>query len=355
MSFDRGYEHLSRRCIGLPMFFSHHGDHLNFFNYYHVVIHKSQLETFGTNTGCISISKLWNNEHVHLIAYSERLLKNRAGIRLEEIEFSNRLPYELSKSKLKSKLYYIAEHFIFCQEEQHDFFCKVTFNVFLLDNIYNDTFIVSSLKNECIAFILKNLNYLHDMEKLKLPKSLLRDIFRISKSHFRLPEFDGQNRVERVIAKDIKVFETFTKHDIVFNKKFVGYFQNMDSDSICIELENLHIVFAYFKTVNDDKINMCLRCMRFENENGYFKRMFAVLDCCNSSNYKFIKDPINWCRACQQVPLFQLLTFAQFNKLYTCHLNIREWIKYFGVCNGETLIKIDYFEKGDKVKSLRCV
>lgn len=313
MNFEEVYNHLKKRCHGLNALFSFDKKLLKRMKFYHVVIHKLALVNFDINLFNIKVSKLWRNEHLHLIVHSIDELENSEGIRSYRIDLSD--------------LHYIDDHFITCSEKEHDYFCSVSFGI-------------TSLKNMCIISVLKNLDYLHNMKRLKLPKCILKDIFQQSKFGFSLPEFSGQSRVT-----NWKMYEIFTKQDIVFHKKDVFLIQNEHSLELYRYIGRSVIVFFDFNVTDNDSIKMCLECMKFENENGYYQRRYKLLQFYfHSYNEMFVKDPINWCHVCRQVPLFQILTYDQFNSLYKYDM--------YEDNTDEPVIKIDYFEKGDKVKSL---
>lgn len=303
----------------------------------HVVIHKSAFEIFSAlNVIYFDISPLWNNEHVHLIveSFEREPLKNNAKIQTQQI-------------KSQSNLNYIQDHFMYCREKEHNFFC-------------NFTFTLPSLKNRCITSILKKLDYLHDMEKLNLPKTLLKDIFQQSKSHYQLQGIDGQScTVKRTFL------EFLNQQDIVFPKKFVVWFQTKDNLTPDIpfmsDLSRFFVVYYYFRSDTQYSIKLCLKCMKFENENGSYQRNYWLLK--QQFNADFTQQPMNWCHACQQVPLFQVLTDNQFDNLYTYDIYENDWYKnnntalelliktdYFDEV-VKLLIKTDYFEEGVKVKS----
>lgn len=198
----------------------------------------------------------------------------------------------------------------------------------------------------CIASIIKNLSYLHDMEKLNLPKTLLRDIFWQSKTHFHLPEFDGIRR-----TADERMFHFFIQQDTIFHKKFIIWFQTKESifNRLACELSHFYVVYYYFTTVEQYNVRMCLKCMKFQYEKGYYERKYWLL-----SRYlipDFIMHPSNWCHACQQVPLFQVLTYNQFDYLYAYDIYENDWYNRSVLEIIDPLIKTDYFEKGFKVKS----
>lgn len=292
--------------------------------FFHVIVHKSALEILDKNLPPLKfyLRRNWRNEHVHLIATSKEQFKNFAVIRSEQIE--------------RSKLDYILNRYFFGSKEKHDFMCDVTVNI-------------SSLKNMCIKTILKNLNYLHNMQTLKLsdsflPKKLLKDIFQQSKTHFHLPDFKGQNYVIN--------YKSFTKQDIVFCKKFVVWFQTTPFQNInflqYFNISQFFIVYYSFETADNDTVQMCLQCINFEKENEDFQRNYWPLFA--KENEKFIQNPLNWCNVCQQVPLFQILTYEQFNYLYD--VEFIQLLKYslIGI-EDQYLIKTDYFKKGNKVKS----
>lgn len=316
MNFDKVYKHIQKRCKYIKIF-----DSLRKEKFYHVVIQKSALETFPTNVEYIRISPLWNNEHIHLIVqwHGHKPLKNNVGIRSERI-------------LLISKANFIFNHCFNCDNDEHNFFC-------------NFACTISSLKNICITSILKNVNYLHNLEKLNLPESLLKDIFEQSKYHCHLPEIDNQRRIKK------KILESFIQQDIAFDKKFVAWLQTANNSAIsniCIN-SHIFIVYYYFKT--DEKHNICLKCMKFESKNGNYKREYYF----SESYFKgfLIQHFSNWCRTCQQVPLFQVLTYDQLYNLYS----IESFYEFDDIVGNksykekEPIIKTDYFENNIKLKS----
>lgn len=321
MNFEEVYNDLKRKRRCLTALFSNFDERfLKKFQFFHVVIHKSALLKFDRNLSNIKISQLWRNEHVHLIVHSINGIRNSEGIRSQRIELS--------------KLDYIDKHFISCSEKEHEFSCNVTFGI-------------SLLKNMCIESILKNLDYLHNMEKLKLPKHLLMDIFQKSKSDFHLPEFDGQSPSVKTIGRTI--LERFTQQDMIFHKKFVVWFQN----EICFKMSYCSlrtvIVFFYFTTADNDSVKMCLKCMKFEHGNGYYQRRYVLVQRHFISNTKlFVQDLGNWCNVCRQVPLFQILTRTQYDNLYKYDIfeNDTDYMSY-----DKLLIKTDYFENDEKIQS----
>lgn len=286
-------------------------------HYYHFVIHESafhqKLESRLSISDC---SKWYGNEHVHihLVARTDKPIKNNMWIRSEEMKDAKK-PIEIYRH------YFIPG--------EHDFFCNVTFNV-------------ETLKYVCMKSFLRNLNYLHDMEKLKLPRRLVRDIFRQSKSRFRLFEFHSQD----VTVNYTDIIQFFTKQDVIWPKKLVVWFQNDVSFNYDFEehVSRFVIVTFEFITADNNCVEMCLKCMNFENENGYYKRKYTLKLKIHIS--EFIMDPMHWCRACQQVPLFQLLSCSEFEYLYPYSI-----IDYFckDTC-AYPVIKMDYFENGVKVK-----
>lgn len=295
--------------------------------FHHVVIHKSALGMLESNLLKIKISQLWRNEHVHLIVHSTKKLKNSAGIRSEWFD--------------SSKLDYFDTRYFQCSEKKHDFFCDATFSI-------------SPLKNTCIKIILRNLDCLHNMEKLELPKRFLIDIFQQSKSRFHLRESDPSTK--KSLLQCYKIFGSHTERDIVFDKKFVVWFQDNGNyeflRGIYVKYSERLIVHYDFVTTANNSVKLCLKCMKFESENGYYQRRYMLKEWrFPSSNVAFFQNPMNWCHACQQVPLFQLLTVSQFDDSYT--FSISEYFeKYisFGKVR-EPVIKTEYFEKGVKVKS----
>lgn len=283
--------------------------------HYHFVIHKSAFhENLLSRLSMKHFSNWFRDDHRHLTAYSAKPIENNMWIRSEEIKDSK-------------KAIRIYRHFV---QEEHDFYCDVTFNV-------------ETLKYLCIKSFLRNLNYLHDMEKLKLPKCLVRDIFWQSKSRFRLSEFHNQN----VMVNYIEIIPFFRKQDFIWPKNLVVWFQNDLSLNYDFEnyISRFIIVNFDFETGDNNCVKMCLKCMNFENENGYYQRRYTLK--LNINVCKFILDPMNWCRACQQVPLFQLLSYSKFQCLYPYkvidYLHIRS--------SSHPIIKRDYFDNGVKVDS----
>lgn len=310
----------------------------------HFVIHKSvfdQRMVSSLSSPCIiKVTELFRDEHVHLVVAhlkTREPFKNIPKIRSEQLEHSK-------------KLIHISEHYFTKCSKKHDFFCDVTFDTL-------------PLKYMCIKSILRNLDYLHDIETVKvlkplsmqtsemvkLPKYVLRDIFNQSKSRYHLPEFNEQS----VAITYDEIFQLFTEQDIIWYKKLVVWFQNDLYFAECLKTYRKHnfshliIVVIDFITADDNIVKMCLKCMNFESENGYYWRRYKlkfVYD--DVFRYAvFMQDPINWCRACQQIPLFQLLTFSEFEYLYPCVLS--DYYTY----GKSKIIKMEYFEKGIKVKN----
>lgn len=295
--------------------------------YYHVIIHKSALKTFDENLLYFAISPLFHNEHLHLIVqpHDQKPLKNNARIRSERIE-------------TESKLQFIFKRLFFkFRKREYDYFCGLKLTI-------------SSLKDMCITSIVENLNYLHNTEKLNFPKTLLEDIFQQSKSQFcYLPESDSQ-----ISTADNAIFENFIQQDIVLHKKIVVWFQFGDLTDDLFESYGPLVVYYHFKIARGDKITLCLKCMKFENKNGCYVRNYSILN--SRFKFDFIKNPINWCRACQQVPLFQILTCIKFGDLYGYDLFKNQ--TYYNIMRGgithpitNLFFKKDYFENSVKVKS----
>lgn len=312
--------------------------------YNHFVIHKSvfdeRMVSSLSSPYVIAISDLFRDEHVHLVATLLKTrdpFKNIPRIRSEQLEDSK-------------KIHHISEHYFTKCSEKHDFFCDVTFNTL-------------PLKYMCMKSILRNLDYLHNIEMVKVPKPLsiqtsemiklpnyvLRDIFKQSKSRYHLPEFNEQSLP---ITYD-EIFQLFTEQDIIWYKKLVVWFQNDLHFVDCLKTYKnhnfSHLIFVIidFITADNNSVKMCLKCINFENENGYYQRRYTLRIFVDDVHYfaVFMQDPINWCRACQQIPLFQLLTISQFEYLYPCFIS--DYYKY----DKSEVIKMEYFEKGVKVKN----
>lgn len=289
---------------------------------YHVVVHESVLIKVLTLVHIFIISKLWKNKHFHLIVYVNfskiwdfnKLLHNNDKIRSEKIDFSI--------------IRYVNDHFFNCSEKEHDSFC-------------NFTLTISSLKHMCIESILKNLDYLHNMEKLKLPKPLLKDIFQQNKSIFNPKEY---NDLIFTASQTEKIFENLTQQDVIFPKDIVFWLQKKDNNVFQYYTRESLLVFFDFMSKSSVSVRMCLKCMKFENENGNYQRRYKLMRwvniCC------FVQDPNNWCKACRQVPLFQILTYVQYRNLYKFDIYDPIYMSKL-----DPLIKTDYFENGEKVKN----
>lgn len=289
--------------------------------YYHVIICKSKLNTFLSNNylSLKKTSKLWKNEHYHLIVQSEKLLQNTEGVQSEEILYFKNMNFK--------------SHFFEGSEKEHDFFC-------------NSSFTVSSLKNMCIATILKNLNYLHDMEKLKLPKPLFKNIFQQSKSKLRPIKYNELVFMENHHPR--KIFDNFIQLDVIFHKKIVFWIKNFVFYNSRYEFERPFIVLFDFITPDSDSVQMCLKCMKYENEEGNYQRRYRLWKLVwRFKDLLFNQNPRNWCRACQQVPLFQVLNSTEYRKFYKYDIfeTNYDWI------DNKLLIKMDYFKNGEKIKS----
>lgn len=199
----------------------------------------------------------------------------------------------------------------------------------------------------CINLVLKNLDYLHDMEKLELPKKILKDIFQQSKCYLELPKSS---------AKYFLLYRTncklFHEQDFVFRKQFVVDFKTTYTQFIDAWFAKIDffIVFYDFKTTDNKFTKMCLKCMTFENEGKNFQRRYLLFKHKDTwKSCKFIQNAKSWCVVCKQVPLFQILTPAQFNDLYPIHVSEYNAIRYYNI--KIPFIKTDYFEKGVKIKS----
>lgn len=329
MNFDKVYFRLRKECMSNNLLFLYREYDWKMINIYHIIIHKLALETFekiwttgfdSSNLTYIAISPLQRDEHIHM------LVEKRAR---KEFENGTRIRSERIISKLKFND--VLNKYFYCRKE-HDFFCNITFNCPTLQSI-------------CIKSILKNLNYLHSMEKLKLPKKIIKEIFLQSKQDLLLPESNS-----KWDTLNSTIFEFFAEQDIAFHKQFVAYFQT--TWDIYGEFSDFLIVFYDFRIANNEIVKMCLKCMKFENGNndferkyGFFKSIFIL------KNTEFVQNPMNWCHTCKQVPLFQILTHAQFDDLYTFDIfeNYNRHSTFITI--EEPLIKTDYFEKGVKVKS----
>lgn len=336
MNFEKVYNDIRKAC-DLPLFIEYELKcKITQLTFYHVIIHHKSAfwKTFDKNFTYYGISPLCNCEHVHLIVLPKngRILENNAEIQSEPITSS-------------SKYHFIYKYIIYSKKAENNFFC-------------NFTFIFPSLKYMCITSIIKNLNYLHDMETLKLPKILLKEIFQQSKSRFHLPEFHGQN-----YTVDKTTFELFNQQDKVYQKKFVAWFQATEFINSSFECESAHffssfecelayffVVYYYFTIDKKTEIKMCLKCMKFENKNGCYQRKYFLL--AQRRKPKFIRNPLNWCQACQQVPLFQMLTFFQYDNLYAYNIYENDWYNRSGLDKKlEPLIKIENFENDVKIES----
>lgn len=289
---------------------------------YHVTIHKSKLKLFFKNNLYLRrISKLWKDKHFHLIIDSGDPLQNTEGIQLEQTDFSK---------------YNTLEAHFFNSEKEHNLYCTFPFSI-------------SSLQSMCIELILKNLNYLHNMEKLNLPKPVLQDIFQQSKSKFRAIEYESLNFTENQKAK---IFENLARQDVIFHKQIVIWLQKTVIYNIYNYIEQADIVFFEFVTLDSNSIQLCLKCMKYENKRGNYKRLYSLLK--HRWIYRdltFIQDPSNWCQACQQVALFQILNYDQYKNLYSYCISENRRFTYSVMQTDKTLIKTDYFEKGIKIKS----
>lgn len=283
-------------------------------NIYHVVIKTSALEKFNVNVTFFNV--FHKDKHVHLIVQPSdgKPLKNSAEIQVEQIKF-------------EYKLHLIGLRLFFYRS--HDFFC-------------NFDFTISLLKDMCIESLLKHVDYLHNLKKLNLPKKLFKEIFEKSILHFHLPEFDGRN-----LKLENEIFEYFVHQDVAFHKNFVFWFQI--KKIFDEQLNDFFVVYYLF----EGGCNLCLKCMKYRIKNGTYKRRYWLADNINKvaiiQNYKY------WCIACQQVPLFQILTHSQFYNLYAYNINIVNTRNFyfnfllFGKKNF--LVKKDYFENGYYIKS----
>ena len=161
-------------------------------------------------------------------------------------------------------------------------------------------FETSSLQEIAMDKILSNLINLHDLKQLKLPVSLIKKLFQRAKFHFKLPVWDRK-----------RVFDISTV-DCTYNWDFVVQYQNEED----IFTSSRYLVENYF-IANKKIMKMCLKCIKYEIENGSYCRIFRFLESKSLSFINsFVTNALNWCNICKCVPLFQTLTDKELDIMY---------------------------------------
>lgn len=129
---------------------------------YHIIVFKNAFKKLPLNVlSIIKISKLFNDEHVHIIAYSLKILKSSIGIRFEKIL----TPFPTKKITL----YYFDEHDTYC-------------------DYYQD---IPSLEYLTMNTILQALWYLDDIQKLPVACYLKKQLYAQNENIHILPKFNN--------------------------------------------------------------------------------------------------------------------------------------------------------------------
>lgn len=289
--------------------------YLRHLNVYHIVIHKLAFENFlsslNENIIVFKCSEDLTRDHAHMLLWSNEQYKSSQNILSEPVQDYFHKDY-------------ILTHFIIAPPNKHDIVCNVTFNI-------------DPLKSKCMKLILNNFRYSGHINKLYelLPKRIIGNIFQYSKFHYDFPKWDGKNFIRNVYL---------CKIDYWYDKNFVVCYQNTPD----LYKDDFFIVHFYFLTGNtsNDKINLCLRCMNFEAENGTYRRKYVVFYSIFLSDMEeFVRGPENWCHACKQVPLFQTLTDYDMREKYNFNVKIFKKLKFFEESKIVDL-KTDYFVNG---------
>ena len=255
------------------------------------------------------VSPLWQQEHTHLIVWNRKPFTNEnSNIRIELMKNENHGIF-------------IRENLINSCEKRHDFLCSA---------IYNN----SSLKDVGLKTILNNLSYLHDMKQLKLPNVLYNDLFQYSLSHFCLPEYIPEMYEHKNYEPN---YELFFQVDRIFDKETVVWLYTAHNLNIPF---GFVLSFKFLTTTKDEKFKMCIHCMKFKMGNRFYRRIYKIRyreDYCYPHN--FIQNLMNWCYACRQVPLFQLLSASEVKKQY----NLK---KIPNFQSFKMHVKTDYYKNG---------
>ena len=246
-------------------------------NKYHVIVHELVLQNFlkGIDRDIVVYGEREHRNHVHFLFRSKYPIE------------SNRF---IQSRKIENKRHYISVYRIFTISiEKLEYFCSATFEK-------------PSLQEMVLNKILSNLCNLHDMKQLNLPAPLMKKLFQQAKSHFQLPEWDGET-----VSDNMNIFP------VTYDSRFVVRYQHTEDifTSPRYLVENFFVIEG-----SKESVKMCQKCMKFEIENGLYYRIYRHVPNSDLSN---VTDAWNWCHACKCVPLFQ--TFS----------SLREMRKQFGV------------------------
>ena len=274
--------------------------HINFnSNLYHIILHKSEFHKFisqlNENIFILACSDFWKNEHVHLV------------VRYSKKKFNFSVNFIIPPIRIKDKIY-VYLNFIWSSEEGHNLVCNASFNVLCLQTL-------------SMNVILKNLNYLHNMEKLNLPTFLQKQLFERSQHYYALPDYSRQ---------DFKMKDLSFPEDIsIYKKDFVVWTQErkyrnvQGNDLILYNFQSDGVFYDY-----------CFKCMKFMmGKRKFCKNSFFFTSSIAVKKF-YIKRIESWCHSCKQVPLFYI------HKNFNAH-------KYKFYEN----VKIDFYENGIIVKT----
>ena len=274
-----------------------------FLNYrsgiYHLILHKSRFREFilelDQNITVLEYSVLWRNDHIHLLIYMKQKIKSLSNFKI--------LPVKNAR--------YIYRNFISGGKERHDLICNASFKVL-------------SLQILSMNIILKKLHYLHNMFQLDLPNLLYKKLFKQSQIYFSIPSYADK-------SFDLNEL-TFSKDDCVYTKEFVSWIQRKRF----LVFHNFSYIQHQFISHDNKIYNFCLKCMNFEMEDGKFIKISELKPVPPFDTFSLSRNPLNWCHACKQVPLFYI-------PMHPCLLCKSDFNNYE---------KTDYYEDGRIVKSI---
>ena len=176
--------------------------------------------------------------------------------------------------------------------------------------------------------ILSNLCNLHDMKQLNLPVPIMRKLFQRAKSHFKLPEWDGET-----VLKNMNICPA------TYDSQFVVQYQHTKDifTSPPYLVENFFVIEG-----SNESVKMCLECMKIETGKRLYYKIYRHVpsDTCND----FVTDAWNWCHVCKCFPLFQ--TFSSFRDICKqfgpCHyILLPDWIHLKDECFKDDAVQKD--------------